>query len=208
MKSKKILIVALLGILIFGGIKAYAQISENKIVKNDLMTEKIDKQEINDNKEDKNNDVKKIAVKAIKNYLNEEVNKESLEARLIDLENEKAYLIRSDKYLVLLNNDKDKIIHLQRMYEEPKNDDYKNYPYDKAKIVATEFVNKNNIIGEEYTLLIDAGKELNENKDHGAYFFYFQYDGGKQCLITVNKDLKKVEQFILFDETNGSKARM
>lgn len=57
MKSKKILTLTLVGLLSFGGIKVYAQISESTMSKNKLMTEKISV-EVNDKKDRKDKEEK------------------------------------------------------------------------------------------------------------------------------------------------------
>lgn len=121
------------------------------------------------------------------------------------MQGERNYLVRSSsgfKYTGLVN-DSGRVLHLQLAHVEPKDESYKDYSYNDAKALATNFVKTKNIIGEDYTLSTDRGTELKEDKENTAYYFYFEYDDNKECLVLVNKGIEKVEQIILLDEING-----
>lgn len=199
MKFKKLIAGALVGVMCLGAFGAYAQMSDNTKRNDESVTQVSDSREA---------ELKKIAADAFKNYFNDKINPKDLEVVEANLKDQKAYLAKwneNDSYRqALINDEDDRILHLQSTYGQPETEDYKNYSSADAKEVAEKFIRENNILlSKDYTLMENRGIEMNENEDLLDYFFYFQYDGDKECLVTVNKEHKKVNQFILFDEHNG-----
>lgn len=215
MKSKGIMALAVIGVLSVGSITAFAQMSNNTIPKNTVMTEKSVTQDSN-----KANKLKEVALNAFQKSFNETVDVNNLYERnneFYEANGHKFYMIQwcnknsefingntAITYTAVIDTETNKIVSLEYHPGEPKNQNYKNFSYDEAKSLATNFVKENNILnGKSYEFSEKESKEVSLAKDsEGAweYHFYFKYDGGKTCLVNVNKDLKKVTNFILCDE--------
>ncbi|MGA3601508.1 hypothetical protein [Lysinibacillus agricola] len=212
MKSTKILGLALVGILSTGGVTAIAHASSNIMPKNTVMTEQAVEQDSY-----KENKLKEVALNAFQKNFNETIDTKNLYERnneFYEIDGHKFYMAgwsnknsefingnTAIQYTAVLDAETNKIVSLQYHPGEPKNQNYKNFSYDEAKNLATNFVKENNILdGKSYEFSEAQSKEVNTGKDAKEdwyYHFYFKYDGGKTCLVNVNKDLKKVTEFSL-----------
>ncbi|GAB0169128.1 hypothetical protein LSPCS325_25650 [Lysinibacillus sp. CTST325] len=214
MKSTKILGLALVGILSTGGVTAIAHASNN-IVPN-MAEQAVEQDSYKENK------LKEVALNAFQKNFNETIDTKNFYERnnqFFEIDGHKFYSTGwSNKnsefingntaiyYNAVIDVETNKIISLQYHPGEPKNQNYKDFSYDEAKDLATNFVKENNILdGKSYEFSEAQSKEVNTGKDAKEdwyYHFYFEYDGGKTCLVNVNKDLKKVTEFEL-DEGQG-----
>lgn len=212
MKSKGILGLALIGILSAGGVTAIAHASSDIVPKNTVMTEKAVEQDSY-----KANKLKEVALNAFQKNFNETIDTKNLYERnneFYEVDGHKFYvtgwsnknskLINGNTaiyYTAIIDVETNKVVSLVYNAGEPKNQDYKNFSYDEAKNLATNFVKANNILdGKSYEFSEAESKEVNTAKDSKEdlyYHFYFKYDGGKTCLVNVNKDLEKVTEFSL-----------
>lgn len=216
MKSKGIMALALIGALSIGGVKTYAQVSKNTTPKNQVMTKKVVAQQ-DSKKESKEDKLKQTALEAFQKNLGETVDVKNLSERsffyngdgkkfyVVEWNNNKA--INDDNvidYSAVINTESNKIVNLQYTSGKPKNENYKNFSYDKAKNLAADFVKNNNILnGKSYKLSEAESKKANCTEGPWIYHFYFKYDGGKTCLVNVSTDLQKVTQFMLLDESGA-----
>ncbi|QPQ32612.1 hypothetical protein [Lysinibacillus sp. JNUCC 51] len=212
MKSTKILGLALVGILSTGGVTAIAHASSTIVPKNTVMTEQSVEQESY-----KENKLKEVALNAFQKNFNETIDTKNFYERnneFYEIDGHKFYITgwsnknskfingnTAIQYTAVLDAETNKIVSLQYHPGEAKNQNYKNFSYDEAKNLATNFVKENNILdGKSYEFSEAQSKEVNTGKDAKEdwyYHFYFKYDGGKTCLVNVNKDLKKVTEFML-----------
>ncbi|WP_027626575.1 hypothetical protein [Clostridium lundense] len=219
MKSKGIMALALIGALSIGGVKTYAQVSKNITPKNQVMTKKVVAQQDN-KKESKEDKLKQTALEAFQKNLGETVDVKKLyeiRSSFYNADGKNFYVAQwcngKDKpindndtilYTAVIDTEANKIVKLEYHSGEPKNENYKNFSYDKAKNLAADFVKNNNILnGKSYKFSEAESKKLNCQEGAWDYFFYFKYDGGKTCLVNVSKDLQKVNQFILLDESGA-----
>ncbi|WMJ81575.1 hypothetical protein RBU49_04830 [Clostridium sp. MB40-C1] len=219
MKSKVIMALALISALSVGGVNAYAQVSKNITPNNEVMTKKVVAQQ-DMSKEIKEDNLKQTALQAFQKNLNETVDVKNLceiKSDFYNADGKIFYIVQwcngKDKainevdtilYTAVIDAEANKIVHLEYHSGKPKNENYKNFSYDKAKNLAADFVKNNNILnGKIYELSEGESKELNCQKGAWDYHFYFKYDGGKTCLVSVSKDLKKVIQFVLLDESGA-----
>jgi len=207
MKSTKILGLALAGILSIGGVTAIAHASNNTV-----MTEQAVEQDSY-----KENKLKEVALNAFQKNFNETVDTKNLYERnnefyeigghkfyMTEWANENSEFINGNTaiyYTAVIDVETNKITSLQYHPGEPENQNYENFSYDEAKNLAFNFVKANNLLdGKSYEFSEAQSKEVNTAKDSEGgwyYHFYFKYDGGKTCLVNVNKDLKQVTEFIL-----------
>ncbi|AVK97528.1 hypothetical protein FCT18_06290 [Lysinibacillus sphaericus] len=212
MKSPKILGLALIGILSTGGVTAIAHASTDLVPKNTVMTEQVVEQ---DNY--KANKLKEMALNAFQKNFNETIDTKNFYERnndFFEIDGHKFYLIgwsnknsefvngnTASSYIAVIDAETNEIVSLDYHPGEPKNQNYKDFSYDEAKDLATNFIKENNILdGKSYEFLEAQSKEVNTAKDAKevwSYYFYFKYDDGKTCLVHVNKDLKKVTYFML-----------
>ncbi|WP_223555950.1 hypothetical protein [Lysinibacillus sphaericus] len=208
MKSKGIMGLALIGILSAGGVTAIAHASSDIVPKNTVMT--VEQDSYNANK------LKEVELAFQKNF-NETIDTKNLYARnnefyganghtfyMTKWSNKDSEFINGNTaiyYTAVLDVNTNRIVSLEYHPGEPKNQKYKDFSYDEAKNLATNFVKANNILdGKSYEFSEAQSKEVNtakDSKEDWYYHFYFEYDGGKTCLVKVNKDLKKVTEFIL-----------
>lgn len=125
MRSKRLVTLAVIGMISItgvGGYQAYAQVINNKISKNKVMTESLASTEMI------NKEVKESALNAFKNYFNEEVDVENLYERVIlnDLQGQKTYNIiwtnqkgeyidgiAGGTYCAVIDSDTNKVLHLE-----------------------------------------------------------------------------------------------
>ena len=204
MKKKGIIALGLIGALsISGGALTFAQVSQNTVPKNEVMTESSTAQVSN-----KDETYKKLALDAFKKYFNIDVmqNSKGLKFKTIDGYDTLAVL-GDDKsntmiYDAIIDKKTNKIIRLSCFPEDPKNEDYQNLSYDTAKDIADKFVKDNNLFDNtNYEFLeketIKANSKL--DKKNPVYVFYYKCNG-EEWSLSVNKDLKKVEQFQTFPE--------
>ncbi|WP_338749542.1 hypothetical protein [Bacillus sp. FJAT-52991] len=217
MKTKGIIALGLIGAISIGGGVAYAQVSKNTVPKNVVMTETSVAQVSNKEAES----YKKIALDAFEKYFNEDVNSKGLYERLNKLYEQggqKSYIISwcdqkgetingntAIQYTAVIDTKTNKILQLEYHPGVPKNKDYQEFSYDTAKDLADKFVKENNLFnGVNYEFLDKQSKEVNSSNDKASwdYYFYYKYNG-KTCLVTVNKDLKKVSQFLFVDEISS-----
>ncbi|KMN44383.1 hypothetical protein ACT1UG_15175 [Bacillus paramycoides] len=220
-KSTGIMGLTLIGILSIGSVTAFAQSSNNTVPKNTVMTEKAVEQDSY-----KANELKDVALNAFQKNFNETIDTKNLYERnheFFEVDGRKFYTAGwSNKdskfvngntaiyYNAIIDAETNKIVNLDYRPGEPKDQNYKNFSYDEAKNLATDFVKTNNILdGKSYEFSEAQSKEgiaAKDSKEAWEYNFYFKYDGGKTCLVNVNKDLKKVTQFALdidADKTHG-----
>ncbi|MBC2399747.1 hypothetical protein [Clostridium tetanomorphum] len=219
MKSKGVMALALIGALSIGGVKTYAQVSKNTTPKNQVMTKKVVAQQDSKNKS-KEDKLKQTALEAFQKNLGETVDVKNLYEMknyfynaggknfyVAQWCNGKDKAINDDDtiyYGAVIDTEANKIVKLEYISGKPKNENYKNFSYDKAKNLAVDFVKNNNILsGKSYELSEAESKEANCSEGAWNYHFYVKYDGGKTCLVDVSKDLQKVNQFILLDESGA-----
>lgn len=211
MKLKGIYALALIGLLSTGGVTAFAQVANNNVPKNTVLTANVSTQDSN-----KANELKEVALNAFQKNLNVTVDTNNLYERinefyeanghnfyLVQWCNENSEFINGNKaitYTAVIDTATHKVVTLEYHPGESKNQNYKDFSYDEAINLATHFVETNGILdGKSYTQI------ATDSEDASNYYFYFEYDGGKTCLVTVNKDLKQITQFSLVDE-DGSQG--
>jgi hypothetical protein len=211
-KSTGIMGLTLIGILSIGGVTAFANASNNTVPKNTVMTEKAVEQDSY-----KANKLKEVALNAFQKNFNETIDTKNLYERsnkfyevnghkfyMAEWCNKNSELVNGNTaifYTAVIDAETNKIVSLQYQPGEPKDQNYKNFSYDEAKNLATNFVKANNILdGKSYEFSEAQSKEVNAAKGLWEYHFYFKYDGGKTCIVNVNKELKKVTEFMLSDE--------
>lgn len=211
MKANKIISWGLIGGLSIGsviGVKAFANMPDNTIEKNTVMTRNVAVQ--SDHKESR-----ELALNYIERYLNEKVDVNSLyeKSEIINVDGKEIYAIswsttndnnaENIRYTAAINAETNELRSLQYIPELPEGDNYKNFSYKEGKDLATKFIVENNLLDNKDFKL--ASKEISaeeENKFPSEYnTFVFEYDGGKKCVITVSNDLKKVTQVIFHDES-------
>lgn len=216
-KSTGIMGLTLIGILSIGSVAAFAQTSNNTVPKNTVMTEKaVEPDSYKENK------LKEVALNAFQKNLNETIDTKNLyerdnkfferagrkvyEANWCDTNSEYVNGNTAISYDAVIDVETNKVVSLQYHPGVPKNQNYMNFPYDKAENLATNFVKTNNIFdGKSFEFLEAQSKEVNTNigfKKTDTYYFYYKYDGGKTCVVQVNRDLKKVIGFILDIDAN------
>ena len=204
MKKKGIIALGLIGALSISGCAlTFAQVSKNTVPKNEVMTESSTAQVSNTDEA-----YKKLALDAFKKYFNVDVmqNSKGLKFKTIDGHDTLA-VMWDDKsntmvYDAIIDKKTNKIIRLSCFPENPKNEDYQNLSYDTAKDIADKFVKDNNLFDNtNYEFLEKESIKANSTLDKKSpvYVFYYKCNGGEWSL-TVNKDLKKVEQFQTFPE--------
>ncbi|MED0988027.1 hypothetical protein [Bacillus paramycoides] len=220
-KSTGIMGLTLIGILSIGSVTAFAQTSNNTVLKNTVMTEKAVEQDSY-----KENKLKEVALNAFQKNLNETIDTKNLYERnneFYELAGRKVYTanwcdtnseyVNGNKvisYDAVIDVETNKVVSLQYKPGVPKNQNYMNFPLDKAENLATNFVKTNNLFdGKSFEFLEAQSNEVNTSigsKKTDVFCFYYKYDGGKTGLVQVNRDLKKVTGFILdidADTTRG-----
>ncbi|EJR57758.1 hypothetical protein IIM_00140 [Bacillus cereus VD107] len=220
-KSTGIMGLTLIGILSIGSVTAFANTSNNAVPKNTVMTEKTVEQDSY-----KENKFKEVALNAFQKSFNETIDTKNLYERYNEygeIAGRKVYTVgwcnknsefingnTAIYYNAVIDVETNKVVSLQYHPGEPKDQNYKNFSYDEAKNLATNFVKTNNILdGKSFEFLEAQSKEVNTAiglKESAVYCFYFKYDGGKTSLVKVNRDLKKVTEFVLdidADTTHG-----
>ncbi|MCY6356169.1 hypothetical protein [Clostridium sp. ZS2-4] len=203
MKSKKIVSLVLLAILAIGGTKAFAQISQNTLSKNQLIIENVAVQ-LNE-KSAKTSEEK--AVNAFKKYLDVKVESKDLKAETIEQGGEKYFLVRNKnfnedkiRYTALIDAKTDKVLELE-CYDKTAKGKNKEFNIEEAKGKALDFIKKNSLLDVNKVQFDEASsKEVSKGAD--AYFMYFKYDNNKQLLVSIDKASDKVQSFIFLDEIN------
>ncbi|MDM5259439.1 YcdB/YcdC domain-containing protein [Bacillus toyonensis] len=204
MKKKGIIVLGLIGALsISGGALTFAQVSKNTVSKNEVMTESSTAQV-----SDTDVAYKNLALNAFKKYFNVDVMQNSigLEFKTID-GYEELSVIWDNKdntmiYDAIIDKKTNRITRLSYLPKDPKNEDYQNLSYDTAKDIADKFVKDNNLFDNtNYEFLEKESIKTNSTLDKKSpvYVFYYKCNG-EEWSLTVNKDLKKVEQFQIFPE--------
>lgn len=215
-KSKKIIGLTLIGVLSIGSVTALAQESNNTVPKNTVMTEKVVEQDSY-----KENKLKYVALDAFQKNFNETIDTKNLYERyskFYEIDGRTFYLAgwcnknsefingaTSITYDVTIDVETNKVVEFAYYPAGPKNQNYKNFSYNEARNLASNFIKTNNILdGKSYEFLEAQSNEVNTDiKESVEYVFYFKYDGGKTCLVRVNRDLKKVNAFILEIDDTG-----
>lgn len=218
-KSTGIMGLTLIGILSIGSVTAFAQASSNTVPKNTVMTEKAVEQDSY-----KENKLKDVALNAFQKNFNETIDTKNLYERnngFFEVNGRKFYIAEwcnknsefvngntAIYYNATIDVETNKVVDLVYHPGEPKNQKYKNFSYDEAENLASNFVKTNNILDDKsYEFLEAESKETSiARKESVEYYFYFKYDGGKTCLVTVNRDLKKVTAFNLDIDGAGSRG--
>lgn len=203
MKSKKIASLVLLTAMALGGTRAFAQMSQDTISKNKLMTEKVAVQ-LN---EKSSKTFEEKAVNAFKKYLDVKVESKDLKAELIEQGGEKYFLVRNKnlnedkiRYTALIDTKTDKVLELE-FYDNTAKGDTKEFNIEEAKGKALDFIKKNNLLDVNKAQFNEASsKEVSNGAN--AYFIYFKYDNNKQLLVSIDKASDKVQSFIFLDEIN------
>ncbi|MCY6355204.1 hypothetical protein [Clostridium sp. ZS2-4] len=204
MKSKRIASLVLLTAMALGGTKAFAQMSQDTISKNKLMTEKVAVQ-LNE-KSAKTSEEK--AVNAFKKYLDVKVESKDLKAETIERDGQKYFLVRNKnlnedkiRYTALIDTKTNKVLELES-YDKTAKGDTKEFNIEEAKGKALDFIKKNNL-ADVNKVEFDEASSKEVSKAANAYFMYFKYDTNKKLLVSIDKASDKVQSFIFLDEINA-----
>ncbi|MCY6354916.1 hypothetical protein [Clostridium sp. ZS2-4] len=204
MKSKRIASLVLLTAMALGGTKAFAQMPQDTISKNKVMTEKVAVQ-LNE-KSAKTSEEK--AVNAFKKYLDVKVESKDLKAETIEQGGQKYFLVRNKnlnedkiRYTALIDTKTDKVLELES-YDKTAKGDTKEFNIEEAKGKALDFIKKNNLADVD-KVEFDEASSKEVSKAANAYFMYFKCDTNKKILVSIDKASDKVQSFIFLDEINA-----
>lgn len=214
MKSKKILSLMLLCALSMGSVKSYAELSNDKVQKNKLMTET---KSIEMNTDIEKPDEKitekeavQIAIEGFQNYFNKKYTAEDFNVRPLHLKNETGeqdcFLLDGSKentlfFDALIDAKTGKILDISNHVNITSlSHDSEQVTIDTAKNTADNFIKKNNLIDMNKSKFLKEQSLEVTTLLSDFYYLYFNYDDNKTLLMLVNKYENAVESFIFFDE--------
>lgn len=210
MKSKKILALALLGALSFGGFNAYAQISENTIAKNELMTEKVAVQ-VSD-KKDKEDELKEIVLNAFEEYYNEKIDLNNVEEDVHLVEEDVEWNRRGKDYFTIGWNKGEKgwycnIAKDGEIFEIGMHTgtDWKTVDLidlEEAKKIALDFVKEKNIVDDVEGLEFLGEATIGPDTCGVVY----KYGEDKGLLVSVDSGTKKVRGITYMTASRAKKC--
>lgn len=212
MRSKRIMALVLIGTVSFGGVKAFAQMSENTVTKNTVMTEKV---VIQASKKENNEDIlKEVVLNAFEKYFNEKIDvknlKENIQVIKADVEwnlrrkdySEISWRNSSKSYYALVEND-GQIIDMGIIFNTQKGSQKVTLiELEEAKKIAVDFIKQKKLVEDVETLGF-LGEATISPETCGIVY---KYGKGKGILVSVDSSTKKVKQFSYMTESVAQKC--
>lgn len=232
MKSKKILTLTLLGLLSFGGVKVYAEISENTMSKNKLMTEKIsvdanDKKDEKisaeskdkkgeekkiENEKSKEDQLKEIVLNDFENYFDKKIDVKDWEYKSYFVSADAQWNIHGEDYYCMywVNGEKcmysnitaDGEVFDIKIYTDTDWRKVTLIELEEAKKIAFEFIKEKELVEN-----IDELEFLGEATIGSAKCgIVYKYGEDKGIIITVDSGTKEVIEIEYMSETKAMRC--
>lgn len=159
-----------------------------------------------------------IAVDAFKSYFNIEMNEKKLyksvnnfnskgqELWLITWSSQNKQYIniaKDENYRALVDANSGKVLDIG--YYKLNDIKKEKFSIEELEKITHSFIEKNRILDvNKMKFKYEESKEVSDNGGGYFYYLYYEYEGYKTLLVTVDKADRKVNSFIFFDEINAN----
>jgi len=223
MKMRLALLVFVACILTFFAFGSITQIPKNQLVV-EAKTNDFNFTDIENKLESKKlafnvsqNMAEQIAVNAFKSYFNIEMNRKKLYKSVnnFNSEGQELWLItwssqnkqyiniaKGENYRALVDANSGKVLDIG--YYKLNDIKKEKFSIEELEKITHDFIEKNKILDvNKMKFKYEESKEVSDNGGGYFYYLYYEYEGHKTLLVTVDKADGKVNSFIFFDEINS-----
>lgn len=223
MKMRLAILVFIAGILTFFAFGSIIQIPKNQLVV-EAKTNDFNFTAIENKLESKKLALKvsqsmaeQIAVDAFKNYFSIEMNEIKLYKSVnnFNSEGQELWLItwssqnkqyiniaKGENYRALVDANSGKVLDIG--YYKLNDIKKEKFSIEELEKITHNFIEKNRILDvNKMKFKYEESKEVSDNGGGNFYYLYYEYEGHRTLLITVDKADKKVNSFLFFDEINA-----